>query len=159
MRALVFGSTGQVARELRRSAGDLGIDATFLDRAAADLADPEICAAAVRSASADVVVNAAAYTQVDKAESDVATAEAVNGTAAGRLGVRGADKPGRQRLAGRRRDRVPRCGHRGQHRGRRGRRRDQGPAGECGRGRQSGAGVARALSRNRTRMLVRTCGG
>ena len=47
MRALVFGETGQVARELRASAAARGIEATFLGRAAADLADPEACARAV----------------------------------------------------------------------------------------------------------------
>lgn len=92
MRALVFGSTGQVARELRRSAGGLGIDATFLDRAAADLADPEACAAAVRNASADVVVNAAAYTAVDKAEDERELATAINGTAPGAIATACAEK-------------------------------------------------------------------
>lgn len=92
MRALVFGSTGQVARELRRAASELGIEATFLDRAAADLADPEACAAAVRAASADVVVNAAAYTAVDKAEDEPELATLVNGTAPGAIAAACAGK-------------------------------------------------------------------
>lgn len=92
MRALVFGSTGQVARELRRSAGELGIDATFLDRAAADLADPAACAAAVRAASADVVVNAAAYTAVDKAEDEPDLAGRINGAAPGAIAAACAEK-------------------------------------------------------------------
>ncbi len=92
MRALVFGSTGQVARELRRAAAELGIDATFLDRAAADLADPAACAAAVRAVSADVVVNAAAYTAVDQAEDEPALAHRINGAAPGAIAAACAEK-------------------------------------------------------------------
>ena len=68
MRALVFGTTGQVARELARLAPARGIRLTALGRAEADLTDPDACARAVRLHDADVVVNAAAYTAVDKAE-------------------------------------------------------------------------------------------
>jgi len=77
MKILVFGKTGQVATELQRQAPG----ATFLDRAQADLSDPAACAAAVRAADADVVINAAAYTAVDRAESEEALANAVNGEA------------------------------------------------------------------------------
>ena len=77
MKILVFGKTGQVASELQRQAPG----ATFLDRAQADLSDPAACAAAVRAADADVVINAAAYTAVDRAESEEALANAVNGEA------------------------------------------------------------------------------
>ena len=77
MRALVFGRTGQVATELAR----LLPDATFLGRDDADLTRPEDCAKAVAAAEADVVINAAAYTAVDKAESDEETATLVNGAA------------------------------------------------------------------------------
>ncbi|MFT3975331.1 MAG: dTDP-4-dehydrorhamnose reductase [Amaricoccus sp.] len=92
MRALVFGSTGQVARELRRAAGELGIEASFLDRAAADLADPDACAAAVRAASVDVVLNAAAHTAVDRAEDEPELALRINGTAPGVIAAACADK-------------------------------------------------------------------
>lgn len=85
MRALVFGSTGQVARELRRATAGLGIEASFLDRAAADLADPDACAAAVRAASADVVLNAAAYTAVDRAEDEPELAMRINAEAPGAI--------------------------------------------------------------------------
>ena len=47
MRALIFGETGQVARELGRAAPAFGIAAQRLGRAAADLADPEACARTV----------------------------------------------------------------------------------------------------------------
>lgn len=92
MRALVFGSTGQVARELRHAAGELGIEASFLDRAAADFSDPEACAAAVRAASVDVVVNAAAYTAVDRAEDEPELAERINGTTPGSIAAACAEK-------------------------------------------------------------------
>ncbi|MFN7268956.1 MAG: dTDP-4-dehydrorhamnose reductase [Cereibacter sp.] len=79
MKALVFGSTGQVAQELRlRLPG-----AVFLSRAEADLRTPETCAAAIAASDAEVVINAAAFTAVDQAESDEATARLVNGTAPG----------------------------------------------------------------------------
>jgi dTDP-4-dehydrorhamnose reductase len=81
VKALVFGSTGQVAQELRLRLRD----AVFLPRAEADLRDPEACAAAIAATDADVVINAAAYTAVDQAESDDATALLVNGAAPGAM--------------------------------------------------------------------------
>ena len=77
MRLLVIGQTGQVARELARRLPE----ARFLSRAEADLADPAACAAAVAASDADAVINAAAWTAVDKAELDEAAATAVNGEA------------------------------------------------------------------------------
>lgn len=77
MTLLTFGSTGQVATELRR----LAPDATFLGRDQADLADPAACAAAIRAHRPSVVINAAAWTAVDKAETEEAAATVVNGDA------------------------------------------------------------------------------
>ena len=85
MRALVFGESGQVARELERVAETRGIEATFLGRGAADLADPEACARAVRAADVDIVHNAAAYTAVDRAEDEPSLAETVNAAAPGAM--------------------------------------------------------------------------
>ena len=76
---LVLGATGQVARELAR----LAPDARFLDRAAADLTDPEACRSAVLNSGASRIINAAAYTAVDKAESEPELAHAINATAPG----------------------------------------------------------------------------
>lgn len=81
MRLLVFGTTGQVARELARAAERQGIALQALGRAEADLADPDACAARVTAAEADAAINAAAYTAVDRAESDGETAHAVNAAA------------------------------------------------------------------------------
>jgi dTDP-4-dehydrorhamnose reductase len=77
MRILVFGKTGQVARELARIAPD----AVFLGRDEADLMDPAACAAAVAASDADAILNAAAWTAVDKAEAEEAAATVVNGEA------------------------------------------------------------------------------
>ena len=74
MTLLVFGSTGQVASELRRHAPE----ARFLGRNEADLTDPPACANAVRTMAPSAVINAAAYTAVDRAEDEEAQAEIVN---------------------------------------------------------------------------------
>ncbi len=76
MKVLVFGKTGQVALELQRLD-----DVTALGRDAADLSDPDACAAIIRDSDAEAVINAAAYTAVDKAEEDEALATVVNGDA------------------------------------------------------------------------------
>ncbi len=80
MRLLMFGASGQVAREVRRRA-EPGIKLTTLNRAEADLTDPAACAAAIEEREADVILNAAAYTNVDGAEDEEALATLVNGAA------------------------------------------------------------------------------
>lgn len=77
MKLLVFGKTGQVARELQR----LHPEATYLGRDQADLTDPAACAAAIAATDADAVINAAAFIAVDSAEADETTATLVNGRA------------------------------------------------------------------------------
>jgi len=74
---LVFGRTGQVATELAR----LAPGARFLGRDQADLTDPAACAAAIRASDCAAVLNAAAYTAVDRAESEPDLARAVNAEA------------------------------------------------------------------------------
>lgn len=78
---LIFGKSGQVATELAR----LAPGAHFLSRNDADLTDPAACAAIVRGGDWSGVVNAAAYTAVDKAEDDEETARAVNALAPGAI--------------------------------------------------------------------------
>lgn len=78
---MVFGRTGQVARELAR----LAPEARFLGRDEADLADPAACAALIGQARPAAVINAAAYTAVDRAESDAETARLVNAAAPGAM--------------------------------------------------------------------------
>jgi dTDP-4-dehydrorhamnose reductase len=77
MRLLVFGRTGQVATELAR----LTPQAIFLGRDAADLSDPPTCAAAIAAHRPDAVINAAAWTAVDKAEAEEPSASVVNADA------------------------------------------------------------------------------
>lgn len=78
MSILVFGQSGQVATELARQAGDRVI---CLGRDAADLSDPAACAAIIANTDATAVINAAAWTAVDKAEDHEAAAHIVNGDA------------------------------------------------------------------------------
>lgn len=73
---LVFGKTGQVSTELQRVGGVLA-----LGREQADLSDPAACADAVRHHAPKAVINAAAYTAVDRAEEEEAFATIVNGEA------------------------------------------------------------------------------
>lgn len=80
MKVLVFGHSGQVATELRALDSD-DIEITALARADADLTDPTACAAAINAHAPDAVINAAAYTAVDKAESDAETAQIINADA------------------------------------------------------------------------------
>lgn len=76
MTLLVFGRTGQVASELQRLA-----DVVALGREAADLSDSQACAEAIRAHAPRAVINAAAYTAVDRAEEDEALATLINGAA------------------------------------------------------------------------------
>jgi dTDP-4-dehydrorhamnose reductase len=82
MRLLVIGANGQIGWELTRSLTPLG-EVIALDREGCDLARPDALPAIVRDAHPDVVVNAAGYTAVDRAEAEEATATLVNATAPG----------------------------------------------------------------------------
>jgi dTDP-4-dehydrorhamnose reductase len=81
MTILIFGETGQVARELARRAPG----ATFLGRAHAELTEPEACAMAILDRRPTAVINAAAWTAVDKAEAERDAAMVVNALAPGAM--------------------------------------------------------------------------
>ena len=84
MKILLTGPTGQVGWELAPRLGALG-EVVALDRPALDLADGDAIRARVRDLRPDVIVNAAAYTAVDRAESEPDRANAINATAPGVL--------------------------------------------------------------------------
>lgn len=87
MRILLFGKNGQLGWELQRSLAPLGevIALGTHDQPCADFNRPSDVAATVRALAPDVIVNAAAYTAVDKAESDSQTAMTVNAVTPGLL--------------------------------------------------------------------------
>src|SRR5713226_1808284 len=84
VKILLTGRNGQLGWELARALAPLGELAAY-DRTTLDLAKPDQIAAAVRSVKPDIIVNAAAYTAVDKAESEPDAAFAVNAAAPGLL--------------------------------------------------------------------------
>lgn len=84
MKILLTGRNGQLGWELERSLSGLGEMAAF-DRTALELVDADSIVRRVREVRPDVIVNAAAYTGVDAAESDEQAAFAVNSHAPGIL--------------------------------------------------------------------------
>jgi len=82
LRIVVTGRDGQVARALRSRAGD-GLEVAAIGRPELDLGASGDPTALFEALSPDVIVNAAAYTAVDKAEADRDAAFAVNGAGAG----------------------------------------------------------------------------
>jgi dTDP-4-dehydrorhamnose reductase len=83
-RLLILGSSGQVGVELQRRMADAG-EIIVLGRDTVDLARPEQMRGIVRSARPDVILNAAAYTAVDRAESEPDLARSINAVAPGVL--------------------------------------------------------------------------
>src|SRR5208337_4887221 len=79
---LVFGRIGQVGWELRHKLACLG-EVTSVDYPEIDFSKPDSIRKAVRAVEPTVIINAAAYTAVDKAESDPDLAMAINGTGPG----------------------------------------------------------------------------
>ena len=78
MRVLVFGAGGQVGREVCRAARPAWFELIPLDRNAADITKAAVVSAAIARQSPDLVINLAAYTAVDRAESEPEAAWAVN---------------------------------------------------------------------------------
>lgn len=82
MKILVLGKTGQVATELAARA-----QVTALGREDADFCDPEALIKVIENTDADVIINAVAYTAVDKAESEEDAAKLVNGTTVAQIAI------------------------------------------------------------------------
>jgi len=89
VKILLFGCNGQVGWELQRSLAPLGevvaLGSAGQDGLCGDFADAEGVARTVRELLPDAIVNAAAYTAVDKAESEPARAEQVNAITPGAI--------------------------------------------------------------------------
>lgn len=85
MKILLLGKNGQVGWELQRALAPLGdliaLDRHVVDGLCGDLANLDSLRAAIRQVKPDVIVNAAAYTAVDRAESETELADRVNGQA------------------------------------------------------------------------------
>ena len=84
MKILLFGKNGQVGWELNRSLRPLG-DVIAFGREDADFSEPESLRQIVQDVSPDVIVNAVAYTAVDKAEDEEELATKINAVAPGVL--------------------------------------------------------------------------
>lgn len=93
-RVLVVGALGQLGRECMRTFADL--TPVGADRAEVDVTDAAAVAAYIRAIAPDVVINAAAYTAVDAAESDEAAAAALNAAAPAHI-ARACAQLGRER--------------------------------------------------------------
>ena len=85
VKLLVTGKNGQVGFELTRALSVLG-EVVAVDRQTCDMTNADAIRALVQQVKPDVIVNAAAYTAVDKAESEKEIANAVNAIAPGILG-------------------------------------------------------------------------
>ena len=89
MKILLLGKDGQVGWELQRSLALLGdvvaLGSKDREPLSGDLRDPQALAATVRAVAPQLIVNAAAYTAVDRAESEADAARLVNATAVGAL--------------------------------------------------------------------------
>ena len=82
MKILLTGGTGQLGWHLARLLPRIGITLAS-GRESVDLAQPDSIRTAIRAARPDVIVNAAAYTAVDRTESEEGLAHAINATAPG----------------------------------------------------------------------------
>ena len=92
MRLLVTGREGQVASALRELGPSLGVEVVAVGRPSFDLERPQGFGALLDQYQPDVVVSAAAYTWVDKAEAEPERAEAVNAIAPGILAAACAER-------------------------------------------------------------------
>ena len=86
-RAVVFGSAGQLGLELVKEFRSRGYEVTSFNRASVDIADPKAVESCLTQLDPAVVLNAAAYNQVDLAEADPQTAYSANALAVRNLAV------------------------------------------------------------------------
>ncbi|MFS8038711.1 dTDP-4-dehydrorhamnose reductase [Xanthobacter sp. AM11] len=87
-RILLFGAAGQLGREITALAAERGLELTGFDHTALDISDPAAVARALEAGRPDALINAAAYTAVDKAESEPERAARINAFAPGLIAER-----------------------------------------------------------------------
>lgn len=87
MRLLITGAAGMLGTDVRAAATAAGHELVALSRAELDVSDRDAVAAAVAGAQPDALINCAAYTDVDAAESEPDAAGAVNALGPGHLGA------------------------------------------------------------------------
>ena len=87
---LLFGAAGQVGQELAKTLAPLG-NVAAIDRAQLDLSDLSAIAQTIRTIQPHIIVNAAAYTAVDRAESEAALADCINAQAPEKMAKAAAD--------------------------------------------------------------------
>jgi dTDP-4-dehydrorhamnose reductase len=78
LRVLVFGAAGQIGREVCRAAWPASFELLLLERSAADITQPATIASVIARERPDLIINLAAYTAVDRAESEPEAVWAVN---------------------------------------------------------------------------------
>jgi len=86
LKALILGANGQLGTELKKTVPD-GIEFIAHDRATLDIADPKVVHAVISAERPQLVVNAAAYTAVDRAESESEQAFVTNAEGAGHVAI------------------------------------------------------------------------
>jgi dTDP-4-dehydrorhamnose reductase len=86
MRVLLFGANGQVGSECQKVFQKMGWNVLAFTRKDADFSKPDAVYAKIKDIKPDVVVNACAYTAVDKAESESELANLVNAESVGAMG-------------------------------------------------------------------------
>lgn len=93
MRLLITGAAGMLGLDLQAAAAAAGHELVALARAELDITDADAVESAINAAAPDVVINCAAHTNVDGAESDSDSAHRINGTGAGSV-ARAASRAG-----------------------------------------------------------------
>jgi dTDP-4-dehydrorhamnose reductase len=85
VRLLVTGANGMLGRDVQRACDHAGVDCVGLPRTELDITDAHACTEAIGEHRPDAVINCAAWTDVDGAEADEASALKVNGAGAGNV--------------------------------------------------------------------------
>ncbi|HIT83622.1 MAG TPA: sugar nucleotide-binding protein, partial [Candidatus Avibacteroides faecavium] len=86
-KVLITGANGQLGREMRRAMAGTGCQCLFTDISELDITDRDAVCRMIESNGVNVIVNCAAYTNVDRAEDDRETADLINNQAVANLAM------------------------------------------------------------------------